>query len=274
MHRPIGILLLLWPTLWALWLAAGGLPPIGVLAIFIAGTVLMRAAGCAINDYADRDFDRHVARTRDRPLAAGRIAPAEALGVAVVLALVALAVASPLPAQALWLAVPGAFIVAAYPFTKRYTHWPQAWLGIAFSWGIPMAFAALRPTVPWGLVVGLMAVNFCWTIAYDTLYAMVDREDDLKIGVKSTAILFGRFDRLIVGLLHLGALVGLFLIGWFEGLGVGFDLGLLVSAALAIRQQYWSRARERSACFRAFLDNNWFGAAIFVGLVANLALRH
>jgi len=274
MHRPIGILLLLWPTLWALWLAAGGFPPAKVLLIFIAGTVLMRGAGCAINDYADRDFDPHVARTRERPLAAGRIAPQEALAVAAVLALAALLVAWPLPASVLWLAIPAVLIAASYPYAKRYTQWPQAHLGIAFSWGIPMAFAALRAPVPWGLVLALMAANFCWIIAYDTLYAMVDREDDLRIGVKSTAILFGRYDRLACALLHAMALSILFVIGRHLDLGVYFDLGLLAAAGCAVWQQYRVRGRVPAACFQAFLDNNYFGAAIFIGLLLDAWLRH
>ncbi|TAM12800.1 MAG: 4-hydroxybenzoate octaprenyltransferase [Nevskiaceae bacterium] len=273
MHRPIGILLLLWPTLWALWIAGGGVPPLWILAIFVAGTVLMRAAGCAINDYADRDFDAHVARTRERPLAAGRITSHEAVAVAVVLALAALAVAWPLPRAALWLAVPGAFIAATYPFMKRYTHWPQAYLGIAFSWGIPMAFAAVRQDVPWALAAALLACNFCWVIAYDTLYAMADRPDDLKIGVKSTAILFGSHDRLFVGLFHLAALTGLAAIGVWQGLGVAFFVGLAVAAGLAVAYQRMAYRRERIACFKAFVANNWFGAAIFVGLVVDFAVR-
>ncbi|HEU0195719.1 MAG TPA: 4-hydroxybenzoate octaprenyltransferase [Nevskiaceae bacterium] len=273
MHRPIGILLLLWPTLWALWIAAGGIPPLWILAIFVAGTVLMRAAGCAINDYADRDFDAHVERTRDRPLAAGRIRPGEAVAVAVVLALAALAVAWPLPVLALWLAVPGAFIAAIYPFMKRYTHWPQAYLGVAFSWGIPMAFAALRPDVPWGLVLALMGVNFCWIIAYDTLYAMADRPDDLKIGVKSTAILFGRYDRLCIGLFQLAALGGLAAIGVWQGFGPWFYLGVGAATLCAVIYQWMARERERVACFRAFVANNWFGAAVFVGLVLDFAVQ-
>ena len=274
MHRPIGILLLLWPTLWALWLAADGLPPLEVLLIFLAGTVLMRGAGCAVNDYADRDLDPHVARTKDRPLAARRISSGEALTVAAVLALAALLVAWPLPARALWLAIPAALLAASYPFTKRFTQLPQAYLGIAFSWGIPMAFAALRSPVPWGLVLALMAANLCWTIAYDTLYAMADREDDLKIGVKSTAILFGRYDRLICGLLHAAALLILYAIGLHLRLGVCFELGLLAAAGCALWQQYGVRNHEPAACFKAFLDNNWFGAAIFVGLVLDGLLGH
>lgn len=273
MHRPIGILLLLWPTLWALWIAAGGVPPLWILAIFLAGTVLMRAAGCAINDYADREFDAHVARTRERPLAAGRLTAQETVGVAVVLALAALAVAWPLPRAALWLAVPGAFIAATYPFMKRITYWPQAYLGIAFSWGIPMAFAAVRQDVPWGLAGALLACNFCWVIAYDTLYAMADRPDDLKIGVKSTAILFGRYDRLCIALFHAATLVGLAAIGVWQGLGEAFFAGLMLAAVLAGVYQRMAYRCARAACFKAFVANNWFGAAIFAGLVVDYALR-
>lgn len=274
MHRPIGILLLLWPTLWALWLAAGRTPPLGVLLVFVVGTVLMRAAGCAINDYADRDFDPHVARTRERPLAAGRISPAEALTVAGVLALAALAVAWTLPARALWLAIPAALLAASYPYTKRLTSLPQAYLGIAFSWGIPMAFAALQAAPDWPLALALMAANLCWVVAYDTLYAMADRADDLKIGVKSTAILFSRYDRLMIGLLHAAALLILFAIGRARGLGAAYDLGLLVAAAGALRNQWQARDRVPAACFQAFVDNNAFGAAVFAGLLLDTLLGH
>ncbi|HEX7381121.1 MAG TPA: 4-hydroxybenzoate octaprenyltransferase [Nevskiaceae bacterium] len=274
MHRPIGILLLLWPTLWALWIAARGVPPLKILAIFVVGTVLMRGAGCAINDFADRRFDAHVQRTRGRPLAAGRIRPIEAVVVAIVLALVALAVAWPLPRLALWLAVPGVVIAATYPLAKRVTQWPQAYLGVAFSWGIPMAFAAVQSPVSWPLVAAVMAANFCWIIAYDTLYAMADRPDDIRIGVKSTAVLFGRYDRLCVGMFQLAALAGLAAIGVWQGLGGWFQLGLLLAALCAVAYQWMARHRDRGACFRAFVANNWFGAAVFAGLVlADLAPR-
>ncbi|MDR3418415.1 MAG: 4-hydroxybenzoate octaprenyltransferase [Nevskia sp.] len=266
LHRPIGIWLLLWPTLWALWFASGGVPRLKLLAIFTLGTVLMRSAGCVINDYADRGFDPHVERTRDRPIAAGRVSPREALVLFALLCLAALAVAWPLNAAALELALPAAALAASYPFAKRFHSLPQAHLGIAFSWGIPMAYAAVRGSVPWLPASLLMAANLCWVIAYDTYYAMSDREDDLKIGVKSSAILFGRHDRLVVGLLHLAALVLLALVGVLARRGLLYDLGLLVAAAFAVREQVMTRRREPAACFRAFLDNNAFGAAVLAGL--------
>src|SRR5581483_7369801 len=213
LDRPIGIWLLLWPTLWALWFAAGGVPPLDLLAVFAAGTALMRSAGCVINDFADRGFDPHVERTKNRPIAAGRVSPRAALLLFAGLCLAALAVASRLNAAALWLSLPAVALAASYPFAKRFHSLPQAHLGIAFSWGIPMAYAALRGAVPWADAGLLMAANLCWVIAYDTYYAMSDREDDLKIGVKSSAILFGRHDRLIIGLLHAAALLLLAWIG-------------------------------------------------------------
>lgn len=273
LHRPIGALLLLWPTLWALWLAAGGWPGWSLVAIFVAGTWLTRSAGCAINDYADRRFDPHVARTRERPLAAGRIRPVEALALFTLLMAAALAVAWPLGPAVLRLAVPGLLLAAVYPFTKRWTHLPQAWLGVAFSWGIPMAFAAVRGQVNWDLAGALMLANFFWVIAFDTLYAMVDREDDLKIGVKSTAILFGRWDRAIVGLCHALCLSVLVWIGRQDRLSWPFYAGLALAALLAGTQQRRIRRRNRAACFEAFLENSRFGAAVFIGLVLAQALR-
>lgn len=268
LDRPIGIWLLLWPTLWALWFAAGGVPPLRLLLIFVAGTVLMRSAGCVVNDLADRRFDPYVERTRQRPIAAGRVSPREAIALFVLLCLAALAVAAPLNATALWLAVPAVLLAASYPFAKRFHSLPQAHLGIAFSWGIPMAFAAVRGRVDWPLAGALMAANLCWVIAYDTLYAMCDREDDLKIGVKSSAILFGRFDRLIVGLLHAAALVILAGIGLRAGLNALYFAGLAAAAVCAVYEQWLVRERERLACLRAFLHNNAFGAAVTIGLVA------
>jgi len=270
LDKPVGIWLLLWPTLWALWFAAGGLPPLPLLAIFIAGTVLMRSAGCVINDYADRGFDGHVERTKGRPLASGRATPREALILFVALALLALAVAAPLNAAALWLSVPAVLIAASYPFAKRFHSLPQAHLGIAFSWGIPMAFAAVGGRVDWTLAGPLMAANLCWTIAYDTLYAMVDRDDDLKIGVKSSAILFGRADRLIVGLLQAAALALLGFAGWRVGLGLAYWAGLAFAALFAAHQLWQVRHRDRAACFAAFLGNNRVGALVFLGLAFSL----
>jgi 4-hydroxybenzoate polyprenyltransferase len=272
LHRPIGIWLLLWPTLWALWLAAGGVPSLPILAIFVAGTVLMRSAGCVINDYADRNFDPHVERTKDRPIAAGRVSPREALILFAGLCLLALVVAWPLPGTALALAMPAVVLAASYPFAKRYHSLPQAHLGLAFSWGIPMAYAALQGRVPWGEAGTLMAANVCWVIAYDTLYAMADREDDLKIGIKSSAILFGAYDRLLVGALHAAALGLLAGLGIHKQLAWPYFAGLALAAAEALREQALARSRARQACFAAFLGNNRFGLAVTAGLVAALAL--
>jgi len=271
LNKPIGIWLLLWPTLWALWLAAGGMPPLGLLAVFVLGTVLMRSAGCVINDYADRNFDPHVERTKDRPIAAGRVSPREALALFAMLCLAALLIATRLNATALWLSLPAVLLAASYPFAKRFHSLPQAHLGIAFSWGIPMAYAAVRGSVPWREAGLLMAANLCWVIAYDTWYAMSDREDDLKIGVKSSAILFGSSDRLIVGLLQLAALTLLLLVGVWSRRGPAYELGLLAAAGFAAYQQWLARKREREPCFRAFLNNNGFGAAVFIGLMLDFA---
>ena len=266
LHRPIGILLLAWPTLWALWIASQGRPDPHVLVVFVLGVVLMRSAGCVINDYADRHFDPHVARTRERPLAAGRVAPAEALALFFVLCLVAFALVLTLNRLTVWLSLAGAFLAATYPFLKRYTHLPQFYLGMAFGWGIPMAFAAQTGAVP-GIAWMLFAANVCWAVAYDTAYAMVDREDDLKVGVKSTAILFGRHDRAMIFVFHLATVALLALAGTRAGLGLGYHAGLTAALGLAIYQQYLMRGRDRDGCFRAFLNNNWFGAAVFAGLV-------
>ncbi len=270
-HRPIGIWLLLWPTLWALWFAAGGRPETQVLVVFVLGTVLMRAAGCVINDFADRDFDPHVERTKDRPLAVGVVSSAEALMLFVVLGLVAFVLVASLDnAQVLLLSVPAAVLAALYPFTKRWISIPQAVLGLAFSWGIPMAYSAVLHRVPWNEVLPLMAANVCWVIAYDTFYAMTDRADDLKIGVKSSAILFGRHDRLITGLLQVAALLLLAWVG--RALGPAYFAGLAIAAALALHQQRMVRAREPARCLAAFLANNRFGAVIFLGLALDRLL--
>ncbi len=271
LDRPIGIWLLLWPTLWALWFAAGGMPPLDLLAVFVAGTVLMRSAGCVINDYADRDFDPHVARTRERPIAAGRISPRSALVVFAVLCLLALAIAWHLSAAALWLSLPAVLLAASYPFAKRFHSLPQAHLGLAFSWGIPMAYAAVRDVVDWQQAGMLMAANLCWVIAYDTLYAMSDREDDLKIGVKSSAILFGRHDLLIVGLLHAAALLLLAAVGYGTGRKVLYFAGLAAAGTCAVYEQWLARKRERAGCFAAFRHNTWFGLAVFGGLALDYA---
>lgn len=266
LHRPIGILLLLWPTLWALWIAGQGRPDAHVFVVFVLGVVLMRSAGCVINDYADRDFDPHVARTRDRPVAAGRVSPREALVLFAVLCLIAFALVLTLNRLTILLAFAGAFLAATYPFLKRYTHLPQFYLGMAFGWGIPMAFAAQAGGVP-NLAWILFAANIFWAVAYDTAYAMVDREDDLKVGVKSTAILFGRHDRALIFVFHMAAIALLALTGALAGLGLGYYAGLTVASGFALYQQRLMRHRDRDGCFRAFLNNNWFGAAVFAGLL-------
>ncbi len=266
LHRPIGILLLAWPTLWALWIAGEGNPGWHVLVVFVSGVVLMRSAGCVINDYADRGFDPHVARTRDRPVAAGRVSPREALALFAVLCLIAFALVLTLNRLTILLSFAGAFLAATYPFLKRYTHLPQFYLGAAFGWGIPMAFAAQTGGVP-PLAWVLFAANVFWAVAYDTAYAMVDRVDDLKVGVKSTAILFGRYDRAMIFLFHIVTIALLAMVGTLAHLGLGYYAGLTVALGLAIYQQHLIRERERDGCFRAFLNNNWFGAAVFTGLM-------
>ena len=266
LHRPIGILLLLWPTLWALWIAGQGQPELHVFVVFILGVVLMRSAGCVINDYADRDFDPHVERTRDRPIAAGRVSPRAALVLFVVLCLVAFALVLTLNRLTILLSLTGAFLAATYPFLKRYTHLPQFYLGMAFGWGIPMAFAAQTGGVP-PIAWVLFAANICWSVAYDTAYAMVDREVDRKIGVKSTAILFGRHDRAMVLLFHIMTIALLAWVGALAGLGLGYYAGLTAALGFALYEQRLMRNRDRAGCFRAFLNNNWFGAAVFAGLL-------
>lgn len=273
LDRPIGIYLLLWPTLWALWFAADGVPSLPVLLVFVLGTVLMRSAGCAINDYADRDFDPHVARTRERPLAAGRIAPEEAVRLFVVVSLLAFGLLTSLKnTLTLLLAVPAALLAVSYPFMKRWIAMPQAVLGLAFSWGIPMAYAAVTHRVDVAEAAALMFANICWVIAYDTYYAMADRDDDLKIGVRSSAILFGRHDRMIVLLLQLSALATLVGLGVSREFGIAYYAGIGVAAVLAGYQQWLTRAREPLACMRAFLHNHYFGAAIFLGLAIDRLL--
>ena len=270
--RPIGTLLLLWPTMWGLWMASNGTPDGTILLVFVLGTFLMRSAGCAINDYADRDFDRHVERTATRPLATQAILPAEALLVAAALALAGLAlVIAFLNTLALQLSVAAAALAAAYPFTKRFFVMPQAVLGVAFGFGIPMAFAAVTGSVP-ALAWWLLAANVFWTIAYDTEYAMVDRDDDLKLGLNTSAILFGRFDVAAVMLCYFISLAILAGIGKTFGLGWPYWLGMGVAAAVALYHHRLIHSRDPARCFRAFLHNNWFGAAIFFGLFAHYRL--
>jgi 4-hydroxybenzoate polyprenyltransferase len=273
LHRPIGTLLLLWPTLWGLWLAAGGMPPWTLLIVFCLGTLLMRSAGCAINDFADRDFDGHVKRTADRPLAAGRISAKEAVMVAVVLALIAFAMTVALTnTLTIQLSFVAAFLAASYPFTKRFFAMPQAYLGIAFGFGIPMAFAAVQNQVP-PIAWLLLLANIFWTLAYDTEYAMVDRDDDIKIGIKTTALLFGRFDVIAVVLSHAIFFGLMLLIGKIMGMGIAYYVGLIGAAEVVLSQYRLIKDRGREACFTAFLQNNWLGAWIFGGIVADYMIR-
>ena len=271
LHRPIGIFLLLWPTLWALWIAGGGYPDVLVTIVFVLGVILMRSAGCVINDYADRLVDPHVRRTRDRPLAAGRVSTREALTLFVILCLLAFGLVLLMNTLTIMLSLVAVLLAATYPFTKRYTHWPQVYLGAAFGWAIPMAFAAqtgIVPTLAWWLFIA----NVLWAVAYDTMYAMADREDDLVIGLKSTAILFGKADKAIVAGLHLTVLLLLLWIGQQNNFGSLYHLGLFIAAGLAIYQQWLIKDRIPEKCFKAFLNNHWFGAAIFAGIAAHYYL--
>lgn len=274
LNRPIGIFLLLWPALWALWIAAEGVPDPLVAFVFVAGVFLMRSAGCAINDYADRHFDPFVERTKDRPVAAGMVSPREALWVFIVLSLLAFALVLLLNRLALLLSLVAIVLAATYPFMKRFHYLPQVHLGAAFGWAIPMAFAAqtgeLPPPVAWLLFIGALL----WTTAYDTMYAMADREDDLRIGVKSSAILFGDADRAIIAVLQVLLILTLVLVGIRANLGLAYYLGLSAAAALGLYQQWLIRDRNPRACFGAFLNNNWFGLAVFAGIVLDYALRH
>ena len=265
LDRPIGSLLLLWPALWALWIAAQGAPDPRILLIFVVGVVLMRSAGCVINDYADRDIDPRVARTRDRPLAAGRVAPREALGLFLALCLGAFALVLLLNPLTVMLSVAGFALAATYPFHKRFSPLPQVHLGLAFGWAVPMAFAALQNGVP-PLAWLLMGAALLWAVAYDTMYAMVDREDDLRAGVKSTAILFGAHDRALIGVFQILTLLALLLAGRHAGLGPAYHAGLVVAGGLALHQQRLIRGRAPARCFRAFLNNNWFGGSVFGGI--------
>lgn len=273
LDKPIGILLLLWPTLWALWAVSWGQPPLLVVWIFVFGTVLMRSAGCVINDYADRNFDGHVARTKDRPMATGAVSRKEALLLAAGLSIVSFCLILPLNRTVWLLSVPALFLAATYPYTKRFLAIPQAYLGIAFGFGIPMAYAAFLEMVPWGAWLLLLA-NIFWCIAYDTEYAMVDRDDDLKIGIRTSAITFGRFDVAAVMLCYATA-IGL--LAWFGKLmryGYPYYAGVLVAALIACYHYTLIRDRERDKCFKAFLHNNWFGAAVFAGFVVELNLKN
>ena len=270
LDKPIGIVLLLWPTLIALWIASDGVPDVKLLAIFTLGTVLMRSAGCAVNDYADRDIDKHVKRTAERPLTSGRIKSWEALAVAGVLALLAFLLILPLNALTKQLSVAAVIIAGTYPYFKRFFAIPQAYLGIAFGFGIPMAFAAVQNTVPM-LAWSLLLSNVFWAVAYDTEYAMVDRDDDLKIGIRTSAITFGRFDVAAVMLCYGASLAILLVCGWVAGLRWWFAAGLVVAAGMAAYHYQLIRGRDRMACFHAFRHNNWLGAALFAGVALDYA---
>ncbi len=263
--KPIGILILLWPALWALWVASRGKPDYYVLLVICLGVILMRAAGCVINDYADRDFDPHVERTKQRPIAAGRVSPKEALGLFVVLCLIAFGLVLTLNAFTIALSFVAAFLAGSYPFMKRYTHLPQAYLGIAFGWAVPMSFSAQLnqiPTVAWVMYLAVVL----WALVYDTMYAMVDKDDDLKIGVKSTAILFGAYDRHILAVVQVISIGLLVVVGLMQALTWPYYAGVIVATALCVYQQKLIFHREKALCFKAFLNSNYFGMAVFIGL--------
>jgi len=272
LNRPIGILLLLWPTLCGVWIAGAGHPAWNIVVIFVLGTVLMRSAGCAINDYADRDFDKHVERTKERPVTSGRIAPHEALWVAASLALTAFVLILPLNKLTMLLSFPAVFLAASYPFTKRFLAIPQAYLGIAFGFGIPMAFAAQLDSVPpvaWLLLVA----NVFWAIAYDTEYAMVDRDDDIHLGIHSSALWFGKYDVAAVMGCYAITLLLLAWAGLLAGMGWCYYAGLTVATGIALYHYMLIKNRSRKGCFKAFLHNNWFGATVFAGIAADYLLR-
>lgn len=268
LNKPIGIFLLLWPTLWALWIAAEGVPDLGVLTVFVVGVILMRSAGCVINDYADREIDPKVNRTKDRPIAAGKVSADEAMLLFMGLCFSAFLLVLTMNTFTILLSLGGVMLAAIYPFMKRYTHMPQIVLGMAFGWAVPMAFAAQTNEVPkiaWLIYV----VTVLWAVIYDTMYAMADRIDDLKIGVKSTAILFGDADRVIIGLLQAMMLFALYLVGEQAQLGLEYQIALVISVILMAYHQYLIRYRQPAQCISAFLNNNWLGIAIFAGIVLN-----
>ena len=272
LHRPIGIYLLLWPTVWALWIAGDGQPSLHVTLVFITGVVLMRSAGCVINDFADRHFDPHVERTKNRPLASGEVSAKEAMLLFIALALLAFVLVLTLNWQTILMSFVGALLATIYPFTKRFTHLPQFFLGAAFAWSIPMAFMAETESVP--LVAWILfLVTLLWAVAYDTMNAMVDRDDDLQIGVKSTAILFGQADRLVIGIIQFLVLLLLLWAGVEAVLSWPYYVALVAAFALSVYQQLLIKDREKTACFDAFLNNNWFGAVIFGGILGHSLLN-
>ncbi|MFW2372375.1 MAG: 4-hydroxybenzoate octaprenyltransferase [Gammaproteobacteria bacterium] len=265
LDRPIGIYLILWPTLWALWIAAKGWPDLRVLFVFVSGVFLMRSAGCAINDFADRKIDPHVERTKDRPLAAGRVTATETLLVFASLSITAFLLVLLMNTLTIYMSFVGIALAASYPFAKRFHYMPQIHLGAAFGWAVPMAYTAQTNEItPVAWLIFIAAV--IWATIYDTMYAMADREDDLKIGVKSTAILFGEADRLIVGLLQLLLLLDLYLIGQQSDLGLFYNVSLIIGMGFTIYHQYLIKDRKPALCFKAFLNNNWFGMVVFVGI--------
>ncbi len=272
LHKPIGILLLLWPTLWAVWLASNGHPSPLIIFIFTLGTVLMRSAGCVINDYADRAIDLHVKRTQARPLTSGRVSSREALTLAAGLAFAAGWLILPLNLLTWLLAIPAVFLAASYPYTKRFFAIPQAYLGIAFGFGIPMAYAATLDTVP-PVAWLLLLANVFWAIAYDTEYAMVDRDDDVHLGIHSSALFFGKYDVLAVMTCYTLAIILLAVAGWISGLGSPYYLGLLAAAGIAAYHYTLIKNRLREQCFKAFLHNNWLGAAVFAGIAMDFWLK-
>ncbi len=271
LDKPIGILLLLWPMLWGLWFAARGLPDWHVLVIFVLGTILMRSAGCVINDFADRNIDPHVERTKHRPMAAGRVSSKEALLLATGLSVCAFLLILPLNQLTILLSVPALFLAGTYPFTKRFFAMPQAYLGIAFSFGIPMAFAAQTNSLP-PIVWILMLANLFWVIAYDTAYAMVDKPDDLKIGIKTSAITFGRFDVLGVMLCHACFIAIMLVIGQWQQMNPVYYAGLMVATGLMTYQYTLIRNRDRALCFKAFLHNNWVGTVMFISIALDFLI--
>jgi 4-hydroxybenzoate polyprenyltransferase len=272
LDKPIGILLLLWPTLWGLWLSSHGSPNVFVVVVFVLGVALMRSAGCVVNDIADRDFDPQVERTKNRPLATRAVSVVEAVALAVALAALAFLLVLQLNALTIQLSFVALGLAVIYPFLKRFFWLPQAWLGLSFGFGIPMAFAAHQNGIP-AAAWGFYAAHVFWTIAYDTQYAMVDRDDDRRIGMKTSAILFGRWDVALTMACHALFLGGMALIGYMVNLGVAYFAGLAVASVLAGFQYFMIRARTREGCFKAFLHNNWIGAAIFVGIVLDFWLR-
>jgi 4-hydroxybenzoate polyprenyltransferase len=272
MHKPIGSLLLLWPMYWALWIASNGKPDILVLIVFTLGVVLMRSAGCVINDYADRKLDPHVLRTKDRPLALGQVEPTEALQLFFVLVFASSLLVLLMNMLTICLSLGAVFLASLYPFMKRHTHLPQIFLGMAFGWAVPMIFAAQTNTVP-AMAWLIFTATVIWAVIYDTMYAMVDRDDDLKIGVKSTAILFGDLDKVLIGFFQLLFFIALIMIGQKADLGSLYFTAVFIAFLLSIYHQYLIKDRDRSKCMAAFLNNNWLGLIIFVGIAADYAVK-